>query len=91
MPKNPLDELIRKEVVVRANGFDYKGILIEVSGGEIILRRQTGYITIPMERVLSVVDPSKPKKPKGPARFVSSSFYQADITPPTQTEPKKKS
>jgi hypothetical protein len=75
MPKGPLEELLRKPVVIRANGIEYRGILIEVSPTEIVLRSPTSQISIPMDRVISVTDPSK-KTTKDPSKFVDPSYYK---------------
>lgn len=74
MPKTFLEELKRKQVEVRANGFTYRGMLLEVTAEEITLRTVTGYTSIPMDRVSSVVDPKAPRK-KGPERFVDPSYF----------------
>ncbi len=47
-------ELIRKEVEVITPEIVYKGILMEVTETEISLQLVSGWITIPMERVLDV-------------------------------------
>lgn len=54
MPKGPLEELLRKPVVVRANGIMYRGILLEVAEKEVILRSQTSQISIPTDRIISI-------------------------------------
>lgn len=77
MPKGPLEELLRKPVVVRANGIAYRGILLEVSDQEVILRSETSQISIPMDRIVSISDPN-PKKRRGPEKFVDPSYYKAD-------------
>jgi len=77
MPRNYLDQLLRKEVEVRANGISYRGKLVEVTEEGITLRGLTGFCMIPMERITSVRDP-KAKPRSSPARFVDSSFYTAD-------------
>ena len=74
MPKGPLEELLRKPVVVRANGILYRGILVEAAPDALVLRTQTSQISIPMDRITSVTDPNA-KKPKGPAKFVDPSYY----------------
>ncbi len=88
MPKSFLEKMLRKPVVVRANGLTYKGILIEVAPFEILLRRQTGYVSIPMDRITSITDPSAPKA-KGPARFVDRSFYSVDVSEETNSTHRK--
>lgn len=80
MPKTFLEELLRKRVVVRANGIIYTGILLEVGPDQITLRRETGYATIPMDRITSVSDPNKNQK-KENLKHIHPSFYSADLTP----------
>ncbi|MFH1017761.1 MAG: hypothetical protein V1798_06205 [Pseudomonadota bacterium] len=77
MLRTKLDLLKKKKVEVRANGLVYRGVLIEASEDEILLKGETGYITVPMGQVTSVVDPSAPMD-KGPPRFVDPSFFTAD-------------
>ncbi|HLG19168.1 MAG TPA: hypothetical protein VI895_05035 [Bdellovibrionota bacterium] len=85
MPRTPLERLKRKRVEVRANGLTYRGILLEATETEMTLRGETGFITLPMDRIASVRDPSAPLK-KEELRFVDSSFYAAD-TPANLTVP----
>lgn len=75
MPKGPLEELLRKEVVIRANGISYRGILIEVAVEAIVLRTPTSQVSIPMDRITSVTDPKK-KKSLPPNKFVDPSYYK---------------
>ncbi len=93
MPRSALDKLKRKRVEVRAGGFLYRGILVEVTEEELTLRADTGFVAIPMERVTSVVDPSVPVNKAGNT-FVDRSFYDADLpgetTSPMPKEPEKK-
>jgi hypothetical protein len=59
--KNPLDECLRKFVSVEAAGVRYLGILVEVGEEEIILRSTNRWISVPVEKISSVVavDPAK--------------------------------
>ncbi len=75
MPKGPLEELLRKPVLVRANGITYKGILLEVTDQDVVIRRTTSQISIPMDRVISI-RPVTPKKEQGPVRTVDPSWYR---------------
>ena len=52
-----MDDLIRltgKNVIVEADGIIYKGELIEVSEKEVYLKSETGWITIPMEKISGI-------------------------------------
>jgi hypothetical protein len=75
MPKGFLEELLRKPVVVRANGITYRGILLEVATEAIVVRTQMSQVSIPMDRVTSVIDPNAPSK-KGPLTFIDPSYYR---------------
>ena len=77
MPKTKLDTLKRKRVEVRANGFVYRGILLEATEDEITLRADSGFVSIPMDRVVSITDPTQ-KDQKSQTTFVDPSFFDAD-------------
>ena len=77
MPRTILEDLLRKNVEIRANGFLYRGILMEVAEKEITLRGPTGFISIPMDRVTSIRDPNAKAKNPTP-RFVDPSFYDTE-------------
>ena len=79
MPITVLERLKRKPVEVHAGGFVYRGILVEVTEREILLRTQTGFVSVPMERISSVVDP-KSGQAKADKKFIDSSFYDSDPT-----------
>ena len=59
--KNPLDECLRKFVVVEAAGIRYMGTLIEVGDEEIILKTKNRWISVRMDKVTYVkpVDEAK--------------------------------
>ena len=59
--KNPLDECLRKFVVVEAAGIRYMGTLIEVGDEEIILKTKNRWISVQMDKVTYVkpVDEAK--------------------------------
>ncbi len=84
-----LDRLIRKPVEVRANGFIYRGTLIEVTEQELTVRGPAGFFSIPMDRITSVHDPNEHAK-KQAGTFVDPSFYSADVTTPKATTEAKK-
>ncbi len=73
-----LDQLKRKEVVVYANGFRYKGVLLEVTETEITLRAPTGFVSIAMDGISSVKEASTEVGQKESNKFVDPSFYNAD-------------
>jgi hypothetical protein len=43
-----------ERVVVRANGFEYRGVLIGADEGELYLRGELRYIVLPLEHVTHV-------------------------------------
>lgn len=52
-----MDELLRlinKDVIVEADGLIYRGELIEVTEQEVFLKSESGWITIPMEKISSI-------------------------------------
>lgn len=52
-----MDDLIRltgKEVIVEADGIIYSGELIEVTDVEVYLKSETGWLTIPIEKISSI-------------------------------------
>ncbi len=57
--RNPVTELIRKFVCVEGNGTRYFGTLIEVNEDDVILKTESRWITVPLERVIGIreVDP----------------------------------
>jgi len=73
-----LDKLMRKKVEVRASGLTYRGVLLEVTATEVVLKGDTGYISIPMDRVSSIKDP-KASAMSSEQRHVDPSFYSADL------------
>ncbi len=49
-----MKELIGKEVEVNTVEIMYRGILIEVAGSEIQLQVESGWIVIPIEKIVDV-------------------------------------
>lgn len=49
-----MQELVGKEVEVNAVDVVYRGVLIEVGEKEIHLKSETGWITIPVDRVVDI-------------------------------------
>jgi hypothetical protein len=86
MPRTKLDTLKRKQVEVRANGFTYRGLLLEATESELTLKGETGFITISMDRVTSVIDP-KERETMSEKKFVDPSFYNADLPKPDPDKP----
>lgn len=53
--RDTLTGLVRKKVEVQARGgIVYRGTFIEANEDTIVLKSETGWITVPMERVVSV-------------------------------------
>lgn len=77
MIRSPLEKLKSKQVIIRANGLVYRGVLIEATETEILIRRETGFASIPMDRIVSVVGADEVEtRVKG--AFVDPSFYSCD-------------
>lgn len=49
-----MHELTGKEVEVSANGIIYRGVLVEIGETDVHLRSETGYIIIPIDRILEI-------------------------------------
>ena len=64
--RTPLDECLRKFVVIEADGIRYMGTLIEVGEEEAILKSEARWIGVPIERIASIreVDPAKVLNPE---------------------------
>jgi len=73
-----LHKLVRKRVeVVAHGGIVYKGQLIEASEEAIFLKGDTGWITIPMEKVVAVREEGADEVKKDwRDRDVDPSFFQ---------------
>lgn len=52
--RNPLDECLRKFVVIEADGIRYFGTLVEVGEEEAILRTEARWIGVPVDKIASV-------------------------------------
>ncbi len=48
-------DLIGKEVEVRTSEIFYKGTLVEIGETEIHLRSETGWIVVPVEKVVEIL------------------------------------
>lgn len=74
--RDSLIGLIRKkvEVLVRG-GLTYRGIFIEASEDTIHLKSETGWVTIPMEKVISVKEEGVEEK-EWRDRDVDPSFFR---------------
>ena len=77
MPKTKLDTLKRKEVIVRANGMVYKGILLEATENEITLKTKTRFLTVQMDAVTSVRDANETQQ-KLSEHGVDRSYFEMD-------------
>jgi len=74
--RDTLTYLVRKkvEVLVRG-GITYRGVFIEASEDTIHLKSETGWITVPMERVISVKEEGTEEK-EWRDRDVDPSFFR---------------
>ena len=76
MFRDPLYALKGKEVIIRANGINYTGKLIEVAPDYVLIRRQQGFAQIRMENVQSIeaADKQNPAlRSVGPGHFTDHS------------------
>jgi hypothetical protein len=64
--RTPLDECLRKFVVVEASGVKYLGTLIEVGEEEVILKTPARWIGVPIDRITYIreFDPAKLENPE---------------------------
>lgn len=46
--------LIGKEVVVLANGIEYRGQLVEINNEEVYLKTELGWVTIPVNAISEI-------------------------------------
>lgn len=60
--KGDLKRFMRKEVEIIAHDILYKGILIEISDEEILLKTKTRWLTILTSEVREIMEPGKPKE-----------------------------
>jgi len=75
--QDSLNKLLRKNVEVLAQGgIVYKGQFIEASEDTIFLKAPTGWVTIPIDRVISVREEGTPPKGEGIDREVDPSFFR---------------
>ncbi len=49
-----MQELIGKDVEVHTADIVYRGILVEIGESEVHLQSETGWITIPVDRVVEI-------------------------------------
>lgn len=79
-----LKQLQRKEVHIIAGGMTYKGVLIEATDTAILLKTDSGFVSVQMDRISSVrgadddVDDSLES-----GKHISRSFYEFD---PSESE-----
>lgn len=72
-----LRELLRKEVVIVAGGTTYRGVLIEVTDAEVLLKARTGFVSVQMSKVTSIRGAEE--KPALQSNvFVDPSFYDVE-------------
>ena len=51
-------ELIGKEVEVDTTETLYRGVLVEIGENEVHLQSETGWIVVPLEKVVDIKEPS---------------------------------
>lgn len=75
-----LRSLLRKEVRVMGGGIVYVGTLIEATEQYILLKTDSGFVTVMTDKVTSVGPKNSDtnKTPLRPSTFVSKSFYEFD-------------
>ena len=75
--QDSLNKLLRKNVEVTAHGgVVYKGQFIEASEDTLFLKSSTGWVTIPLDRVISVREEGVPRDGEGIDRDVDPSFFR---------------
>ena len=72
-----LRELLRKEVVIAAGGTTYRGVLIEVTESEVLLKSSTGFVSVQMSKVTSIRGANE-KPALQPNVFIDPSFYDME-------------
>lgn len=73
---DPIAKLKNKRVVVTANGIRYRGVLKEITEEAITLKGLTGWASVPLDKVTSVVEEGAgEKKSLSDKKFVDQSYY----------------
>ncbi len=72
-----LRELLRKEVVIAAGGTTYRGVLIEVTESEVLLKSPTGFVSVQMSKVTSIRG-AQEKPVLQTNVFIDPSFYDME-------------
>ncbi len=49
-----MQELVGKTVEVNASDITYKGILVEIGEKEVHLQTETGWVVIPLDRIVDI-------------------------------------
>lgn len=73
--QSEFNKLVRKQVeIVARGGVVYKGLFIEASEEAIQLKSETGWITVPMDRVVSVKELGAAEK-EARGKDIDPSFF----------------
>ena len=76
---HPIMKYKNKEVIVRANGIEYKGILKEVTEDSVNLKRMLGWVEIPIDKISSIRAADEGKEGFSKTKSVNPSYFDADI------------
>ncbi len=49
-----MQELVGKEVEVNASDVVYRGVLVEIGDREVHLQSETGWVVIPLDRIVEI-------------------------------------
>jgi len=76
--QDSLQKLVRKTVVVVTHGgINYRGQLIEASEDTMFLKGETGWVTIPMEKIISVREYHAEDSGEWRDRDIDPSFFNS--------------
>ena len=78
--KHPIEELKGKEVIVVAQGTEYRGILVEVGVDDITISTPTRWVSIPQSKISKIVPADQPIEVKNPHQ-ISSDFWSDKYDP----------
>lgn len=95
---NPLENLRHQEVLVRAMGLEYRGILQGSDEATLYLKTSLRYLSLPMDRV-SALRPAEQEENLNKIKDIDPDFYldpdfdgepdagQAEVNPEPKTQP----
>ena len=85
-PRDPIERLRHREVIVRAGGITYRGILLGADEDEIYLKTSLRHVTVRMDRVSQLVAADEEERFSA-TKQIDPTFYDLDdLDPPTDDE-----